>query len=375
MATSVAGRPLIQEGEDDHFVWKGLLNDDGKVHNYRNPEAGVGTMSFKVAQFATTPTVEYEGQFKDGVPHGDGTLRYEYKVTTEDGKEVLGGYRYAGRWDNGRRHGEGTLSVYPLGTPENPRRGDVYKGTWRNDRPNGSGELKLGVKRPMGADVKKGTWAGGFLPDADPDAAAAAAGGGDERQLPRGTLLFFDGDRYEGEVARSLPVGSGVYYYAHGGRYEMRCSQPRRQGEGWCWSTGTGTEGSRRNQRSMMVVRTAKYAGSHIPHLRGVLLPLDCIACPADDPSAGGFDVVTWCRRAGIVGTKRDAVAKSEFPLHAILDALLREYEMSDQTSREKIDLLRMTLEMPKLHATVTRSDEIRSMTLGEELPLEHERD
>ena len=336
--------------ENEHFRWTGIVNDKGVLDGVS------GEMEHKAAK-ANAPSVRYVGQFKDGLPHGDGTLFYEFKVKGDDGKDVTGGYHYVGQWDEGKRHGnKGKLSCLPLATEGGRHTGDVYDGAWRNDRPNGEGSLTFGVKRGvemgLNRNVKKGNWRAGFLPDA-PDSTSADA----EAARPRGTLLFFDGDHYEGEVAQSLPKGEGTYYFSHGGRYT---------GD-WCWSAEDLTSEERTTKRQLLAYRTAKYAGPDVSHMRGVLLPLDCIACPTDDPT-GGFDIVTWCRTAGIVGSKLDAIAKCKYPecVIPILDQLLHNFKLSED--RKHIDVLRVALGKPKLpaDADTTRLDFIRADTLGE---------
>lgn len=60
---------------------------------YINPEEGV----------------EYEGQWKNGLRHGNGTLKYK------------NGAYYQGEWQNGMKNGKGTM-VYASG--------NFYEGEW-----------------------------------------------------------------------------------------------------------------------------------------------------------------------------------------------------------------------------------------------------
>jgi hypothetical protein len=53
---------------------------------------------------------EYEGETKNGIPHGIGTLKW-------------GDEKYVGRWKNGKEHGKGS-HIFPDGT--------FYKGIWKN---------------------------------------------------------------------------------------------------------------------------------------------------------------------------------------------------------------------------------------------------
>lgn len=117
------------------------------------------------------PTGIYSGQFKDGVPRGEGVFtfvngdRYEgFNINFK--KENYGTYhyhtgdRYVGQWKNDRREGYG---IYYYA------RGDRYVGQWT-------------------ADVKKG----------------------------EGTYHYSDGNRYEGLFSDDKPHGRGVLYSRDG---------------------------------------------------------------------------------------------------------------------------------------------------------------
>ena len=65
---------------------------------------------------------EYEGEFQNGKPHGEGTLR-----GIKNSK-----YKYLGQWKNGGSHGKGT-STYADGSK--------YVGEWMDDTKNGLGTL------------------------------------------------------------------------------------------------------------------------------------------------------------------------------------------------------------------------------------------
>ena len=55
---------------------------------------------------------EYEGETKNGIPHGIGTLKW-------------GDEKYVGRWKNGKEHGKGS-HIFPDGTFD--------KGIWKNGK-------------------------------------------------------------------------------------------------------------------------------------------------------------------------------------------------------------------------------------------------
>jgi len=62
----------------------------------------------------------YEGEWRDGLRHGQGILY-----------DANGNMRYEGEWQHGRRHGKGT-SYHENGNME-------YEGTWENGQPHGQG--------------------------------------------------------------------------------------------------------------------------------------------------------------------------------------------------------------------------------------------
>lgn len=64
----------------------------------------------------------YEGEFREGKPHGYGVARYP------------NGHEYDGYWKDGFFHGTGTMRY---GT------GSVYKGEWRHGKRHGDGVLRL----------------------------------------------------------------------------------------------------------------------------------------------------------------------------------------------------------------------------------------
>lgn len=77
----------------------------------------------------------YVGEFRDGKPHGQGTMSYP------------GSNKYVGEWRNGRRDGEGTM-WYPIG--------HQYVGEWRDNRRNGQGTLSYPDGRKYVGEWKNG---------------------------------------------------------------------------------------------------------------------------------------------------------------------------------------------------------------------------
>ena len=61
----------------------------------------------------------YQGEVKDGYPHGYGTIHY------------INGYRYVGEWEKGLFHGKGTLYRDWVSPP--------FHGEWKQHMPHGKG--------------------------------------------------------------------------------------------------------------------------------------------------------------------------------------------------------------------------------------------
>lgn len=80
--------------------------------------------------------IKYEGEWKNGLRHGRGTLAYpdnytyvgEWENNRMHGqgiKTFSNGSRYEGKWKNGHQHGHGIFI--------NPNIGRKYKGEWKTD--------------------------------------------------------------------------------------------------------------------------------------------------------------------------------------------------------------------------------------------------
>jgi hypothetical protein len=171
------------------------------------------------------PFVVYEGEFRDNIPHGDGSLRFAdgsvLKAKFVDGRpdesnaELTwpGGARYRGQIDPVAQQmsGKGTLE---LGD------GAVYEGEFKENRPEG-----VGVYRNPNGNVLRGTFVDGLL------------------QGP-GTIDYGDRSRYEGELRGSLPNGHGRMARINGDVYEGYFVGGNFQGKGrFQFSTGDVYEG------------------------------------------------------------------------------------------------------------------------------------
>ncbi len=123
----------------------------------------------------TTDGSKYVGEFKDGLPHGQGTFigvngnKYvgEHKNGKMNGQGTFtwasgefAGNKYAGEFKDNERHGQGTYTF---------ANGEKYVGEWKDGEPNG-----------------------------------------------QGTHTFTNGDKYVGEFKNGSQHGQGIYTYADG---------------------------------------------------------------------------------------------------------------------------------------------------------------
>lgn len=123
----------------------------------------------------------YEGERKDGRPHGYGIMEYRYKgYGGKDAKWV-----YRGDWFNGLRQGKGIMESD----------GEIYDGDWFNDKEHGNGFKRYRNGNEYNGEWKYGTKSG------------------------KGVLVYQDGERFEGEFLNGKP-SYGTLKYTNGNQFE-----------------------------------------------------------------------------------------------------------------------------------------------------------
>lgn len=132
-------------------------------------------------------TVSYTGQWKDGMPDGQGRGVY------------TSGDVYEGQWEKGEESGQG---IYTWAD------GHVYEGEFANNARNGQGVM---------------TWAGGGVYEGEWK---------DGKRKGQGTMTFADGTVYEGEWMNDRRTGKGKATYANGGTYDGYWKNDKRNGYG-----------------------------------------------------------------------------------------------------------------------------------------------
>ncbi|KAL7537129.1 hypothetical protein ACHAXR_007607, partial [Thalassiosira sp. AJA248-18] len=137
-------------------------NDDG----YKGKPKGSSQVKIKYEQGV------YEGELKNGNPHGNGTF------TDVNGFMFLNGTVYKGDFRNGKPHGNGEMKH------EN---GDVYEGKFKNGMLHGNGTY-TGVS---GA-VYKGQYK-------------------DDKRHGNGTIKYRTGNEYKGDWVKGKKHGTGTF--------------------------------------------------------------------------------------------------------------------------------------------------------------------
>lgn len=187
----------------------------------------------------------YDGQYLDGLRHGRGVLtlrngdRYEgdfvRDALTGKGRWTFAnGDRYEGELLNGVFHGRGAMAW---------ANGTRYEGQWVRGEQNG-----LGVFRAPGGERYEGAWVRnqrqGRGVQTFPDGSGYQGDWVQGKRVGRGVSATANGQRYEGEFANDQPHGRGVFTWPGGDRYEGEFRSGVRDGQGtFVHADGTRYEG------------------------------------------------------------------------------------------------------------------------------------
>ncbi|MBR9921883.1 MAG: peptidase C14 caspase catalytic subunit p20 [Bacteroidetes bacterium] len=175
----VQGQPVDDNGEVivNLFPDKELAPDQIDIQTgcvEGNCEDGTGILAYADGS-------KYEGSFRDGHPHGQGTF-----------SDVTGD-RYVGYFRNGLRHGDGTLYLAA---------GDKQIGRWKEGEYIGQRQDEYGCVQ---GDCANG----------------------------RGSFVYKDeGAKYVGAFRSNQPHGQGIMYYANGEVYSGQWEEGNFQGQG-----------------------------------------------------------------------------------------------------------------------------------------------
>lgn len=172
----------------------------------------------------------YEGEMKDGEPHGFGTYRWndgdiytgEYVNGVRHGKGKFvfaSGNYYDGEWANGKYHGHGIFRWSD---------GDEFDGEWQNGQRHGEGKWTYADGR-----YYTGVWENGESISSSAivyPSDSKAQGGTVKTKFER--FEYDGGDVYEGETVNGLRHGKGKYTWASGTVYEGDWVKGKRCGFG-----------------------------------------------------------------------------------------------------------------------------------------------
>jgi hypothetical protein len=155
-----------------------VSHSDSSISSSSGDDGGVSGGGGGSSTCVVPPCIQdgdvYEGEWKDGVPHGHGKMVYS------DGDV------YEGEWKDGVPHGHGKM-VYSDG--------DVYEGEWKDGDPHGHGKQKY-----SDGTVYDGNWIDG---------------------TPNGhcKVTYANGNVYDGEFYRQDKNGHGKFTLADGTIY------------------------------------------------------------------------------------------------------------------------------------------------------------
>ena len=249
-ATSTNGDQYVGEYKDDK-AWEVTGYDkDGNV---------VGTVAEGVTKWIEPIDHwggTYTGEVKDGVPHGQGTLKVPDK-----GVSIVGGWKdgvphgqvtatfpgghYVGGNKDGKMHGQGTLTqpdgskyvgefklgnYHGQGTMTWPD-GHKYVGEWKDDKKHGQGTMTWADGTKYVGEWKNGNYHG--------QGAVTLANGEqyvgeweDDKYHGQGTYTWPDGEKYVGEFKDGKMHGQGTRTWADGRKYVGEWKDDRRHGQG-----------------------------------------------------------------------------------------------------------------------------------------------
>ncbi len=164
--------------------------------------------------------LEYTGDWKNGLPEGDGSLKLpggsmfigEFHLGLPDGTGALqktDGSMYQGEWRQGQREGLGIME-YP--------NGNRYEGEWHAGMREGAGTLLF----PSGSRFE-GLWK-------------------NDVRHGRGELKQKTGETYIGDYANDVPHGYGTIVESDGTTYAGTFSKGKRHGVGDCTNSAGQSE-------------------------------------------------------------------------------------------------------------------------------------
>ena len=182
------------------------------------------------AEKYTFPGGEYEGDIKDGKPHGEGIQSFSNGLTAagefKEGRLVYGtitypsGTQYTGEFTNRNSQGIGGSNIFHGQGTMTYGDGSIYVGSYKYGKKHFEGTMTWanGAKYVGNWNQGKKHWTGTYT---DPTGDVYVGEWDEDKRHGQGTITFTNGDKYVGEWKNDNYHGMGVLTNKNNGyRYE-----------------------------------------------------------------------------------------------------------------------------------------------------------
>lgn len=170
--------------------------------------------------------MQYEGEWKNGKRHGQGTLTYA------DGSKYIGNWsngrmhgqgiktyasdklyrEYSGEWKNGNKHGKGSM-IYTSGVR--------YEGNWKDGKKHGLGTLIISDEKNITGEWRNDKLVG-TVTETYADGQVIIAEVRNEVKNGPGVIIYPNGTKVKGEWMNNKLVGSLEFYLFRGVEFEEK---------------------------------------------------------------------------------------------------------------------------------------------------------
>lgn len=239
---------------------------------------------------------EYSGDWKYGVPHGDGKLK------------LTGGSMYIGAFQRGLPEGTGIFQE---------TNGDLYQGEWKRGLRDG-----LGIMEYANGNRYEGQWHLGRRDGEGvlvfPSGTRFEGGWKNDLRHGRGELRYKTGETYIGDYSRDVPHGYGTVVESDGSIYAGTFSKGKRHGVGDCTDAAGRTETcvydkGVRVEKAAVVSRAHSFKSKFEPQFQFT----DGVALLWENNFSKGKGIIeektiTFTKRAALLGSELKFEAKGQ---------------------------------------------------------------